>query len=94
MGEEFLAQLTFNTKALKMVAAVLLLFALVPGLPTIPFLVISALIYTVSRLTENKDAEAANKAKAEEKRKKNSGSGTADTSRRSAGPAAPRYAGA
>lgn len=79
MGEEFLAQLTFNTKALKMVSAVLLLFALVPGLPTIPFLVIAALIFTVSRLTENKDAEAANKAKAEEKRKKNSGSGTADT---------------
>ena len=64
MGEEFLAQLTFNSRALKMVSGVLLLFALVPGLPTIPFLCISILIFVVSRLTENKDQEAANKAKA------------------------------
>ena len=77
MGEEFLAQLTFNSRALKMVSGVLLLFALVPGLPTIPFLCISILIFVVSRLTENKDQEAANKAKADKKKK--SGSGTADT---------------
>ena len=77
MGEEFLAQLTFNSRALKMVSGVLLLFALVPGLPTIPFLCISILIFVVSRLTENKDQEAADKAKADKKKK--SGSGTADT---------------
>ena len=77
MGEEFLAQLTFNSRALKMVAAVLLLFALVPGLPTIPFLGISILIYVVSRLTETKDKDAEEKAK--EEKKKKSGSGTADT---------------
>lgn len=73
MGEEFLAQLTFNSRALKMVSAVLLLFALVPGLPTIPFLCISALIFVVSRLTENKDQEAANKAKEDKKKKSGSG---------------------
>mgnify|MGYP000016312196 CR=1 FL=1 len=44
MGEEFLAQLTFNSQALKMVSGVLLVFALVPGLPTIPFQVLSILL--------------------------------------------------
>ncbi len=77
MGEEFLAQLTFNSRALKMVSGVLLLFAIVPGLPTIPFLGISILIFVVSRLTENKDEDAANKEK--EEKKKKGGSGTADT---------------
>ena len=57
MGEEFLAQLTFNSRALRMVSAVLLLFALVPGLPTVPFLVISALIFTVARLTDKNEAD-------------------------------------
>ncbi|MEG2173423.1 MAG: flagellar biosynthesis protein FlhA [Desulfovibrionaceae bacterium] len=51
MGEEFLAQLTFNTRALQVVSAVLLVFALVPGLPTMPFLVIAGLIFIVSRAT-------------------------------------------
>lgn len=72
MGEEFLAQLTFNARALKLVSAVLLLFALVPGLPTIPFLILSALIFSVSRLSaqreEAQDAAAAkSKAKAKAK---------------------------
>ena len=79
MGEEFLAQLTFNARALKLVSAVLLLFALVPGLPTIPFLILSALIFSVSRLSaqreEAQDAAAA-KSKAKAKAK---GSGVADT---------------
>ena len=77
MGEEFLAQLTFNSRALRMVSAVLLLFALVPGLPTIPFLVISALIFTVARLTDKNEAEDQAKEKKEKKAK--AGSGTADT---------------
>lgn len=77
MGEEFLAQLTFNSRALRMVSAVLLLFALVPGLPTLPFLVISALIFTVARLTDKDDAEEEAKEKKEKKAK--AGSGTADT---------------
>ncbi len=77
MGEEFLAQLTFNSRALKMVSAVLLLFAIVPGLPTIPFLVISGLIFAVARLTEKNDAEA--EAKENKEKKAKAGSGTADT---------------
>ena len=71
MGEEFLAQLTFNSRALKMVSAVLLLFAIVPGL------VIAGLIFTVARLTEKNDADE----EARERKEKNAkaGSGTADT---------------
>ncbi|WP_300907485.1 flagellar biosynthesis protein FlhA [uncultured Desulfovibrio sp.] len=57
MGEEFLAQLTFNSHALKMVSAVLLVFALVPGLPGIPFLVLSILLYLVSRLSAKNEEE-------------------------------------
>ncbi|SDF16404.1 flagellar biosynthesis protein FlhA [Desulfovibrio legallii] len=78
MGEEFLAQLTFNARALKLVSGVLLLFALVPGLPTIPFLILSALIFSVSRLSAKRedaqDAAAKTKAKAKAK-----GSGAAET---------------
>ena len=51
MGEEFLAQLTFHPRALRLVSGMLLLFGLVPGLPTLPFLVMSALLFFVSRLS-------------------------------------------
>ncbi|MEL7638144.1 MAG: flagellar biosynthesis protein FlhA [Solidesulfovibrio sp.] len=51
MGEEFLAQLTFHPKALRLVSGMLLLFAIVPGLPTLPFLVMSALLFLVARLS-------------------------------------------
>ena len=51
MGEEFLAQLTFHPRALRLVSGMLLLFGLVPGLPTLPFLVMSALLFVVSRLS-------------------------------------------
>ena len=57
MGEEFLAQLTFNSHALKMVSAVLLIFALVPGLPAVPFLVLSILLFLVSRLSAKNEEE-------------------------------------
>lgn len=58
MGEEFLAQLTFNSQALKMVSAVLLIFAIVPGLPAIPFLVMAALLFIVARLSQDKNKNA------------------------------------
>lgn len=64
MGEEFLAQLTFNSQALKMVSGVLVIFAIVPGLPAIPFLVMAALLFIVARLSQDKDKdEEASKAK-------------------------------
>ncbi len=49
MGEEFIGQLTHNYRALKLVSGVLLLFALVPGMPTLTFMIISGLLFTVSR---------------------------------------------
>ncbi len=77
MGEEFMAQLTFNTKALQMVALVLLIFALVPGLPTIPFLILSVLTFVAARLTA-KDEEAED-VKNTKSKKGAKPSGTADT---------------
>ncbi len=64
MGEEFVGQLSYNSRALKLVSGVLLLFALVPGLPTLPFLTFGAGLYGMSRLVGDKqDAEAAAEAK-------------------------------
>jgi flagellar biosynthesis protein FlhA len=77
MGEEFLAQLTFNGRALKLVSGVLLLFALAPGLPTIPFLVLSCLIAVVARLTAKNEDESQKTAAA--KKAKNKADATADT---------------
>ncbi len=80
MGEEFMAQLTFNTRALQMVSLVLVIFAIVPGLPTIPFLVLAVACFVAAKATA-RDPEAeeeAAKAKAG-KGKKGSPSGTADT---------------
>ena len=63
MGEEFMAQLTFNSRALKLVSVVLLVFALVPGLPTVPFLVLSAAIFLASRFAEDNNGEEGEEAK-------------------------------
>ncbi|MDP2848097.1 MAG: flagellar biosynthesis protein FlhA [Humidesulfovibrio sp.] len=52
MGEEFLGQLTFHHRALKLVSGILLVFGLVPGLPTLPFLTFSALIYWIAGVAE------------------------------------------
>ncbi|MGE4536753.1 MAG: flagellar biosynthesis protein FlhA [Desulfovibrio sp.] len=68
MGEEFLAQLTFHPRALRMVSGILLLFAIVPGLPTLPFLIIAALIFVVSRLSAKQQEML--KAEAEQQEKK------------------------
>lgn len=81
MGEEFLAQLTFNSQALKMVSGVLVVFALVPGLPAIPFLVLAVLLFLVSRISAANEGEDAGDAK-KGKSKGKSGAGspaTADT---------------
>ncbi|WP_320008898.1 flagellar biosynthesis protein FlhA [Maridesulfovibrio sp.] len=56
MGEEFIGQLTFHSRALKLVSVILVIFGIVPGMPTIPFLCLSALIYGVSTL--GRDIEA------------------------------------
>ncbi len=56
MGEEFLAQLSYNSRVLKMVAVVLAAIGLVPGLPGIPFWIFSGLIYYVARSIEKREA--------------------------------------
>ncbi len=77
MGEEFMAQLTFNTRALQMVSLVLVIFALVPGLPTIPFLILAITCYVAARVTARNEDEENEKVQAQKKAAK--GSGTADT---------------
>ncbi|MDR1360194.1 MAG: flagellar biosynthesis protein FlhA [Deltaproteobacteria bacterium] len=59
MGEEFIGQLTYNSRALKMVSGVLTVFALVPGLPTLPFLVMGGILFMLSRATMARDAAGA-----------------------------------
>ena len=65
MGEEYIAQLTYNSRVLKLTSAVLFIFALVPGLPTIPFLFFSASLFIVSRIvSKNSDTTEQDKKKA------------------------------
>ncbi|MCA1944788.1 MAG: flagellar biosynthesis protein FlhA [Desulfovibrio sp.] len=45
MGEEFIGQLAYNARSLKLVSGVLFIFALVPGMPTIPFLIFSTMMF-------------------------------------------------
>ena len=78
MGEEFLAQLTFNTRALYVVSGVLFVFALVPGLPLLPFLVLSLAVFLAARLTAKEEDDVDGKAGAKSKKAAKS-SGTADT---------------
>ena len=55
MGEEFLAQLTYNKRALQVVSSVLIVFAMVPGLPTLPFLTLSVVTFLVARYVSPQD---------------------------------------
>ena len=50
MGEEFIAQLTGHPKALALVSGILFLFGLVPGMPFLPFTMLSVLLFALSRV--------------------------------------------
>ena len=52
MGEEFIAQLTHHPKALQLVSGILLLFGLVPGMPFVPFSILSVLLFALSRVSQ------------------------------------------
>ncbi|MFW6235451.1 MAG: flagellar biosynthesis protein FlhA [Desulfovibrionales bacterium] len=52
MGEEFLGQLTFHPRAMRLVSGVLLIFALVPGMPTFVFLLFSGLLFGLSIISD------------------------------------------
>jgi flagellar biosynthesis protein FlhA len=67
MGEEFLAQLTFHPRALRLVSGILVIFALVPGMPFIPFLILAVLLFMLSNMASahavhRKGSEAQGKA--------------------------------
>lgn len=69
MGEEFIGQLTNHPKALRLVSGVLLLFAIVPGMPTVAFMTLSLILFMVALFAdrikaENKLPETAKKKKA------------------------------
>ena len=68
MGEEFIAQLTNHPKALRLVSGVLLLFALVPGMPTLAFLTLSGVLFLVAMFSDRIKAETT-PAESEKKRK-------------------------
>ncbi|CAK7064061.1 MAG: Flagellar biosynthesis protein FlhA [Desulfovibrio sp.] len=57
MGEEYIAQLTKNSRALGLVSGVLAIFALVPGMPTLPFMIFSGALFGLSRATSKKGVE-------------------------------------
>ncbi len=57
MGEEFIAQLTYHHRALKLVAIIMVIFGIVPGMPTIPFLFLAALIYGIASMSAKQQAE-------------------------------------
>ncbi|MDR1685991.1 MAG: flagellar biosynthesis protein FlhA [Desulfovibrio sp.] len=58
MGEEFIGQLTYNSRSMNMVSGVLLLFALAPGMPVVPFLGISLTLFLLARAAEKSRAGA------------------------------------
>ncbi|MDR2502983.1 MAG: flagellar biosynthesis protein FlhA [Deltaproteobacteria bacterium] len=51
MGEEFMGQLTRSYRAMRLVAGVLLVFALVPGMPTLPFLIFAAILFIIAQMS-------------------------------------------
>ena len=65
MGEEFIGQLSHNSRALTMVSGVLCLFGIIPGMPTIPFLGMGlalAVLARISKKSSESNAEAAGTA--------------------------------
>jgi flagellar biosynthesis protein FlhA len=72
MGEEFIAQLTYHPRALRLVSGILVIFGIVPGMPTLPFLSLSALIWGISVVSAKQrellgGADAKQKEKAKKK---------------------------
>jgi flagellar biosynthesis protein FlhA len=68
MGEEFMAQLTFHPRALRLVSGMLFLFAIVPGLPTFPFLAMAVLLFVVARLSGKQQEMLKGEAAEQEKK--------------------------
>lgn len=58
MGDEFLGQLTLHSKALRLVAGILLVLGLVPGMPTLMFLLFAGMLYGISVIAGRQHKEA------------------------------------
>ncbi|MDK2921142.1 MAG: flagellar biosynthesis protein FlhA [Desulfonauticus sp.] len=56
LGEEFLGQLTMHPRALKLVSGILLLFGLVPGMPTFAFLLLASVLFMLSTIANKQKA--------------------------------------
>ena len=59
MSEELFGQITKNSRSLKLVAMVLAAFAVVPGMPTIPFAIFSIGLFGLSVIIARKDSAVA-----------------------------------
>lgn len=57
MGEEFIGQLSYHHRALKLVSVILLIFALVPGMPTLPFMLLAAIIFGIGYMSGKQQEE-------------------------------------
>ncbi|MBQ4132158.1 MAG: flagellar biosynthesis protein FlhA, partial [Desulfovibrionaceae bacterium] len=55
MGEEFIGQLTRHYRAMRLVSAIMVVFAIVPGMPTVSFLILAAVLYIASRVVPQED---------------------------------------
>lgn len=71
MGEEFIGQLSYHHRALKLVSGILLIFAIVPGMPTLPFMLLAIIVFGVGHISskhftavenDETEAESANQA--------------------------------
>lgn len=51
MGEEFIGQLTYHHRALKLVSGILVVFAIVPGMPTMPFLTLAIITFAIGKMS-------------------------------------------
>jgi len=56
MGEEFIGQLSYHHRALKLVSGILVIFGIVPGMPTVPFLTLAAITYAVGHMSAQQQA--------------------------------------
>jgi flagellar biosynthesis protein FlhA len=79
MGEEFLGQLTNQPRALRLVSVILILFGIIPGMPTIPFLALGAGAFLFSKIAQRHVQETESLAEKQSKKGSKSESPTLDS---------------
>ena len=68
LSDEFLGQLTYYPRALQLVAGVLVLFGIIPGMPTLAFFLLSAVLAGISYFATIKRTEEAAAEEAKEEK--------------------------